>query len=198
MGGKAAEELIFGADKVPLPSCIRPCDCSEGRRCAASATAGDLPWLAAGEAAANPPWGKVSEKSAPALGDRCNSRKDHWHTLLDKRSCHTLPLDGQHLATSSPCPPEAPADPAGSLCWMSLQPPPSTGIELTASPWPLLLRFLRWAQSVHSLTLAQVTTGVTSDLRQATRYARHMVAECGMSDALVRFMPPGLLVRLNV
>ena len=33
---------------------------------------------------------------------------------------------------------------------------------------------------------AQTTTGVTSDLRQATRYARHMVAECGMSDALVR------------
>ena len=33
---------------------------------------------------------------------------------------------------------------------------------------------------------AQVTTGVTSDLRQASRYARHMVAECGMSDELVR------------
>lgn len=47
-------------------------------------------------------------------------------------------------------------------------------------------------------TLAQVTTGVTSDLRQATRYARHMVAECGMSDALVCFVLPGLLVRLNV
>lgn len=38
MGGKAAEELIFGADKVPLASCTRPCDCSEGRQCAASAT----------------------------------------------------------------------------------------------------------------------------------------------------------------
>jgi ATP-dependent metalloprotease len=30
----------------------------------------------------------------------------------------------------------------------------------------------------------KTTTGVTSDLRSATRYARHMVAECGMSEEL--------------
>lgn len=38
--------------------------------------------------------------------------------------------------------------------------------------------------TVVSLCL-QTTTGVTSDLRQAARYARHMVAECGMSEELV-------------
>ena len=31
---------------------------------------------------------------------------------------------------------------------------------------------------------AQVTTGARSDLQRATRWARHMVAECGMSDAI--------------
>ena len=30
----------------------------------------------------------------------------------------------------------------------------------------------------------QVTTGARSDLQRATRWARHMVAECGMSDAI--------------
>ena len=32
--------------------------------------------------------------------------------------------------------------------------------------------------------MSQVTTGARSDLQQATRWARHMVAECGMSDAI--------------
>jgi ATP-dependent metalloprotease len=30
----------------------------------------------------------------------------------------------------------------------------------------------------------QVSSGATDDLRQATEWARHMVAECGMSDAV--------------
>lgn len=29
-----------------------------------------------------------------------------------------------------------------------------------------------------------MTSGATSDLRQATRLARHMVVDCGMSDAI--------------
>lgn len=33
-------------------------------------------------------------------------------------------------------------------------------------------------------TAGQVTSGATSDLKQATSTARHMVADCGMSDAI--------------
>ena len=38
--------------------------------------------------------------------------------------------------------------------------------------------------SVADCACLQVTTGARSDLQQATRWARHMVAECGMSDAI--------------
>lgn len=128
----------------------------------------------------------------PAPGSRlyCCSPDHHVlpHTSPARRHTHTH----THKPLHSPPLPQATIVPRGHALGMVSQVPDKDEYSTTRQQMMAHIDVCMGGKAAEELIFGedQVTSGATSDLRQATRMARHMVVDCGMSDRIGPGEPP--------